>query len=123
MTAADRITHIHRPLQRSYQPKGEYDDVIRDGGRGKPDIYGIKEAKNQLDIFSIKCVKIDRNSLSLPIEEFKPEILFARENRAKFTDIKVYAVIYDHYNEIEYRKEIDFISPAKTILVKKKKKS
>lgn len=98
----------------------KYDIVVRDGARGKPDIYAIT-VDNDLYVFSCKCLSMENGKTHEKIENFEPEIRFALENHinSRYSKIKVKAVFFDSCDCKLYKKTIDFLNPPKTININK----
>lgn len=101
-------------------------EIIRDGSIGKPDIYAISPDRKILQVFSIKCYNLERDSYSIPIKECKPEIEYAKENHEDYDLIEVFFRGFDHQDKelhsklllkIEEKRVLE--EPPKTIIMRK----
>lgn len=75
-----------------------FEEVIRDGRRGEPDIYCFKE--NKLYVFSLKCHTLSRSNMdSINPSEYEPEASFCyrADYDKKYSDVFLYVVLFDTF--------------------------
>jgi len=110
---------IHKANKLRENPEYKDWEVIRNGAKGEPDVYAISSDKTILEVYSCKCFEISKNSLSIPMKKFSPEIDFALKNHNKYNKIFVFADIFDHLNKKPYQKQINYLKPEKSVIIHK----
>ncbi|MHA1252192.1 MAG: hypothetical protein ACTSRP_19560 [Candidatus Helarchaeota archaeon] len=91
-----------------------FSKVVLDGSKGNPDILAYSKNGEDLFIYSLKNLKIDRKPYWLTKEELRPEL----ENALLCSlDYKVHLIllIYDNFNDIVKQFEIDYHHPKMLI--------
>ncbi len=87
-----------------------FKDVVKEAGKGEPDILAYSKDNKELYVYSLKNIKIDRKPYWLTKEKLRPEIERAL---LQTLDYKVYLIllVFDNYNNQVKQFEIDYNNP------------
>ena len=91
-----------------------YDKVIWDGASGKPDIFAFKN--NELHIFSLKNLKIDRKKYVIKKKDLEPEFKRAYNGLLESDDVFLKLVVFDNMTNKVIERDLDFRNPENVII-------
>ena len=92
----------------------KFDRVIWDGTSGNPDVFAYKN--NELHIFSLKNLKIDRKKFVIKKQDLEPEFKKAYNGLLENDDIFLKLVIFDNLTDNIIERKLDFRNPEDVII-------
>ncbi|MBA7492886.1 hypothetical protein ES702_03439 [subsurface metagenome] len=92
----------------------KFDKVVWDGSSGKPDIFAFKD--NEIHIFSLKNLKIDRKRFVIKKQDLEPEFKRAYNGLLENDDIFLKLVVFDNMTNKVIERDLDFRNPEDVII-------
>ena len=89
-----------------------YDKVDNIGSSGQPDILCYRENINQLDVYSLKMLKIKRKTHFIPKNELIPEYKIAYENSLSYDTVNLFLVVFNYENDNIETIPLDWKNPT-----------
>jgi len=89
--------------------------VVHDGREGRPD-FTVYLKDGSIEVISSKCYFSDRKSVSMKIEEIKPELEEARELRKQGRKVKLLVDFYNVATEKHEFREVNIDGPPARLL-------
>ena len=91
-----------------------YDKVIWDGTSGQPDIFAYKD--NELHIFSLKNLKIDKTKYVIKKKNLQPEFKKAYNGLLENDNVFLKLVVFDNLTDNIIERNLDFRNPEDVII-------
>ena len=91
-----------------------YDKVVWDGTSGRPDILAFKD--NELHIFSLKNLQIDRKKYVIKKKDLEPEFKRAYNGLLESDDVFLKLVVFDNLTDKIIERDLDFRNPEDVII-------
>ncbi|MBA7492079.1 hypothetical protein ES702_02628 [subsurface metagenome] len=92
----------------------KFDRIVWDGSSGKPDIIAYKN--NDLYIFSLKNLKIDRKKFVIKKQDLEPEFKRAYNGLLENDNIFLKLVVFDNLTDNVIERKLDFRNPKDVII-------
>lgn len=93
-----------------------YDKVDNIGTSGEPDILCHKEDTNQLDVYSLKMLKITKQSYFISKNELAPEYKIAYDQSFSYKTINLFLVVFNYLNNEVITIPLDWKNPKDVII-------
>lgn len=95
-------------VEKRLKESGLFKEVVKEAGKGEPDILAYSKDDKKLFIYSLKNIKIDRNPYWLITkEELLPELKDSKLCSLDY-DTHLILLVYDNHNKRVLQREIDY---------------
>lgn len=116
---AERVGILYEQfLAKRLQEQHPGAEVERDGSKGQPDIR--MDDANTTVFYSVKCYDTTRKSVSIPVDEVRPEIEAARALKEEYPDrvVKCILHLYNRATGHAFEKDVRINDPPNSFLFK-----
>lgn len=98
-------------IKKRLKQSGLFKKVVKEAGKGEPDILAYFKDGKRLNIYSLKNIKINRKPYWLVVDELRPELARAKLQAKDYKINLVLLVFNNHTNHIR-RYNIDYRNPV-----------
>ena len=98
-------------IEKRLKQSGLFKKVVKEAGKGEPDILAYFKDGKRLNIYSLKNIRIDRKPYWLVVDELRPELARAKLQTKDYKVNLVLLVFNNHTNHIK-RYNIDYRNPV-----------